>query len=302
MTAAAASPLLAVARGSSMGSAEQILDRHAVLLLLLNAGVLLLGLVSAGALLLRLRGRPVDWSQRIADLVWRPLRERDVVIMALVIASSLVAARVLLPPLLVGAVARGWDRDALAMIAGSIALQWVALLAVVCLFRRRRVSWSSAFGLNRRRLPAGVVRGALLLLASVPVIYFYTLLSRFALQAAGVPVDLQDEVETIAATHSWPIRLYFIFLAAVLAPLVEELIFRGMLFPVLLQRLPLWGAVVVVSFLFALMHEHAASFVSLFLLSGACCLSYLATGTLWAPVVMHGLFNLSSVAVLYLLP
>lgn len=302
MTRAAASPLLALAGGSASGSAEQLLDRHAVLLLSLNAGVLLLGLACAALLLLRLRGRPVDWSRRVADLVWRPVRERDIAVMLLVIASSLTLARFAMPPVIRWASALGWDRDALALIAGSVALQGVALVAVAVLLRRRRVTWGGAFGMSLHRLPAGFVRGALLLLASVPVIFFYTLLYRFALQAAGLPVGLQDEVEIIAATNSWAIRLYFIFLAAVLAPLIEELLFRGMLFPVLLQRLPLWASVVVVSFLFALMHDHAASFASLFILSGAFCLAYLATGSLWVPIVMHGLFNLSSVAVLYLLP
>ena len=134
-----------------------------------------------------------------------------------------------------------------------------------------------------------------------PEAELYTLLYRLVLQSFGVEVNLQDQVELMGGTTSGAVRLYYLFLAGVLAPVVEELLFRGLLFPVLLQRLPLWLSLVVVSVLFAAIHVHLPSMAPLFVLSFAFCLAYLGTGSLWAPIVMHSLFNLSTLAVLYVL-
>jgi membrane protease YdiL (CAAX protease family) len=43
--------------------------------------------------------------------------------------------------------------------------------------------------------------------------------------------------------------------------------------------------------LFALIHGHVASLPALFLLAAALVLIYEATGTLWAPIAAHALFN-----------
>lgn len=297
-----ASVLLAAAGASPSGRAEQLLDQHALLLVAANLLLVLAGLVCGGLLLLRLRRRPVDWSARVADLAWRPWREMDVVTLVLLVLGGSAVAAYLLPPLIRLAARWDWESGTVSLVGGSLAFQGVALVGLAVLLRRQRVGWGDAFGLTMRRLPEGAGQGVVCLLAALPLLIFYTLVYKALLYAWGVDLDLQDQVRIIADSGSGATRLYFIFLAAVLAPLVEELVFRGVLFPVLLQRLPLWAALTTVSALFALMHFHVPSIAPLFVLSFAFCLAYLATGTLWAPIVMHGLFNLSTVAVLYLLP
>lgn len=297
-----ASLLFAAVGATAPGRAEQLLDQHAVLLVAANLLLLVVGLACGALLLVRLRRRPIDWPARVADLAWRPWRVSDVAIVIGLVLGGSEAARVLLPLVIRYTARWNWDAGAVAMVGGSLAFQGVALLGLVVLVRRNRVGWADAFGLSLRRLPSGVGQGVFCLLASLPLLIFYTLLYKALLYTWGVDVGLQDQVRIIAGTSSGLVRLYFIFLAAVLAPLVEELVFRGLLFPVLLQRLPLWAALTVVSALFALMHFHVPSMAPLFVLSFAFCLAYLATGTLWVPIVMHGVFNLSTVAVLYLLP
>ena len=293
---------LAVAGVNAPGRAEQLLDQHALLLVAANLLLVLVGLVCGGLLLLRLRRRPVDWSARVADLAWRPWQDRDVATIVLLILGGIPAAAYLVPPLTRLAARWDWNAGTVSLVGGSLAFQGVALVGLAVLVRRHRVSWADAFGLSLRRLPAGVAQGVVCLLAAVPLLIFYTLVYKVLLYTWGVDLDLQEQVRIIADSSSGGTRLYFVFLAAVLAPLVEELVFRGVLFPVLLQRMPLWAALTTVSALFAVMHFHVPSMAPLFVLSFAFCLAYLGTGTLWAPIVMHGLFNLSTVAVLYLLP
>lgn len=91
-------------------------------------------------------------------------------------------------------------------------------------------------------------------------------------------------------------------LAVVAAPLTEELLFRGYLYGVLKKYGGRVVAILVSSALFAASHPNLSAFPSLFLLAIAFVLAYEWTGSLWAPIVMHMLFNSFTVAVVIWFP
>ena len=82
--------------------------------------------------------------------------------------------------------------------------------------------------------------------------------------------------------------------------MAEEFIFRGVLYPFVKQlgwpRLAWFG----VSFLFALIHLDAATFVPLFVLALALTWLYEKTDNLLAPITAHGLFNAANLVLLFL--
>ncbi|NEO36042.1 MAG: CPBP family intramembrane metalloprotease [Moorea sp. SIOASIH] len=84
--------------------------------------------------------------------------------------------------------------------------------------------------------------------------------------------------------------IFWSFLAIVFAPLLEELIFRG----IILQKWAMkWGikvGIVTSSLLFALYHFRF-DIVWLFILGTICCVLYLKTGKLIVPIIFHGLHN-----------
>src|SRR4029079_1566506 len=90
---------------------------------------------------------------------------------------------------------------------------------------------------------------------------------------------------------SWSQRIFFGVIAILLAPLVEELLFRGILYPALKQkgyrRLALWGA----SLFFALTHSNVPTFIPLTFLAIILTLLYEETNTLLMPILTHSLFN-----------
>lgn len=67
--------------------------------------------------------------------------------------------------------------------------------------------------------------------------------------------------------------------------------FRGILFPFLVQRVGLKWGIVAVSALFAVIHLHVPSMLALFLLSAGLCVAYWRTGSLWVSIGMHAIFN-----------
>jgi len=90
-----------------------------------------------------------------------------------------------------------------------------------------------------------------------------------------------------------------VFFAMVLAPVAEEFIFRGVLYPFVRQlgwpRLAWFG----VSFLFALIHVNAVTFVPLLVLALVFVWLYEKTDCLLAPIAAHCLFNTANLVILF---
>tara|TARA_R110002096_G_scaffold4501_49_gene21374 strand:+ start:889 stop:1683 length:795 start_codon:yes stop_codon:yes gene_type:complete len=80
--------------------------------------------------------------------------------------------------------------------------------------------------------------------------------------------------------------------ACIFAPIAEEVLFRGFLYPVLKRFVQPFAAAVVVAGIFAIAHPvNAASLAPLFVLGILLVICYEWTGTLWAPILVHFGFN-----------
>ena len=80
--------------------------------------------------------------------------------------------------------------------------------------------------------------------------------------------------------------------SAVLAPIHEELLFRGFLLPSLALWLPPWAAVALSSLLFAVVHGDLAAVLMVWWAGSLFGWCYAITGNLLAPIVLHSIFNL----------
>ena len=152
----------------------------------------------------------------------------------------------------------------------------------------------------------------------------------------GIELPDQANIELVKRYAGW--NRTFIFLCAqvlVLMPAIEELIFRYCLFrlPIKVGRalrarrnhdsaetaplsdcgeagvlaLPLLAAATVSSILFSAAHYLAqpwpdAAFIALFFFGLAQCWLYRKTGHLWCAILNHGLFNLTNLVLLFILP
>lgn len=93
-----------------------------------------------------------------------------------------------------------------------------------------------------------------------------------------------------SGTSSWLIFL-FIFTLLVLAPICEEIFFRGYLYPSLRNRMGMQAAMILNGAIFAAVHFEIAGFLPRFLLGYGLCYLYERNRTLSAPVVGHALYN-----------
>lgn len=78
----------------------------------------------------------------------------------------------------------------------------------------------------------------------------------------------------------------------VIAPIVEEVIFRGCIYRILKSKIPIIFATIISSTLFALIHYNVLSYILLFVLSIFLTYIYERNGSIICPIIIHSLFNL----------
>lgn len=173
----------------------------------------------------------------------------------------------------------------------------IILILIALINRKLGSSWDSRFGMGARKMKV-LLLAPLLYLALIPFLMLTASVYHLLLENVfGMESDLQESAQLIAQDRSW-IQVLYMLAAIVAAPLYEEIIFRGMLFPYLVKRTGLVGGTILVSGIFALIHAHTPSFVPLLLLSAALCLAYWRTGSLWVSIGMHATFNAVSILAL----
>ena len=91
-----------------------------------------------------------------------------------------------------------------------------------------------------------------------------------------------------------------VLLIAGLAPIAEELFFRGMLFSGLRNRLSAWPAALLAGLIFGSIHAPSGltTVVPLAALGVMFCWLYERTGSLWPPVIAHAINNSLALALL----
>lgn len=110
-----------------------------------------------------------------------------------------------------------------------------------------------------------------------------------------------QDIQQLGSQTPPGLRIGLVVLVVTLGPVVEELLFRGVLLSALLQRWSVWPAVLLTSALFALAHLSGLGFhwyavPQLFLLALLLAWLRLHSGSIWPAVVAHGTNNLLAVA------
>lgn len=117
----------------------------------------------------------------------------------------------------------------------------------------------------------------------------------FLLRKLGLPEEVQDAVAIFANTKSPLVIAGMLIVACVLAPMMEELLFRAGLYRFCRQRLGRGAALAISGILFGAIHANWASFLPLAFLGVMLALVYEATGSIRVAIVAHAFFNLNSI-------
>lgn len=115
---------------------------------------------------------------------------------------------------------------------------------------------------------------------------------------SGFSIDQKQEVGFEQLGTQVEYIMAFIALV-VLAPIVEETIFRGFLFTQIRQNYNFWVSAVIVSLVFGLVHLQWNVGMDVFALSLVLCFLREKTGSIWAGVGLHMVKNILAFAILF---
>lgn len=112
------------------------------------------------------------------------------------------------------------------------------------------------------------------------------------MNAANLHPEAQEVVQEMQSGGLSSFQhVYLAFVALIGAPVVEEILFRGIMYPTIKRAgypgIALWITAIV----FALTHANGAAFISLVFFAVIQSMLYERTGNLLAPILAHGLFN-----------
>ena len=177
------------------------------------------------------------------------------------------------------------------------------IVVMVLLGRAHFARRLRGFGLNAKTIHKDFVAGFVNLLSVWPLVMAVIILTTyFGRLTSGRDFQIQQHEELIIiTTHpQLSLRVLIFITAVVIAPVVEEMLFRG-LFQSMIRGLigRAWVAIILTSVLFALLHPWT-HWPALFVLAMCMGYSYEKSGSLLRPIFIHSFFNAASIiSVLY---
>jgi len=236
-------------------------------------------------------------QQRLAKLTYGPVMALFVAVAAYIAANVLSVYIMSIYPL-----TKGWTQTQTnEWFLHSAPAQSLLLVLASCLliagvwwFVRRRKQTLEPMGIVRPR-----PRDSLYAVISF-VLYFIALAILVSFVASAIPaVDVDQKQEIFTAPVSGLMLILAFVPLVIIAPLTEELLFRGFLYSGLRKKLSFWTTAVIVSAIFGSLHLSGGSSGPLWiaaldtmLLSLFLCYLRERTGSVWSGVFLHALKNL----------
>ena len=207
------------------------------------------------------------------------------------------------------AIAGLFEDGSVAQMAANVTLLPIAILVAVAVwFQANRriyqapISLAAAFGFNRKNSGRCLLLGLVTGLGLVLIAMALALISSLLIKAFGDQAEPQKLVTLIAEESAKQenigMLIFFVIMAVAVAPVAEEILFRGILYPAIKQLGHPRVAVIGTALLFALFHVNLLTFASLTAVALALIALYDFTDNLLAPITAHAVFNASNLIML----
>ena len=148
------------------------------------------------------------------------------------------------------------------------------------------------FGLRKRSQKYIIIITMAGMFVAYIAVFIGSIISSFLL-STGEPKkeNLQEIVQTLMTNDDISLKIAIALSAIIFAPLIEEVIFRGYLYPVIKRFSHPIFSCVITSLLFAVIHSNLEGLIPLFLLAIVLTIFYEISKSIWVPILMHACFN-----------
>lgn len=184
------------------------------------------------------------------------------------------------------------------VLGGSLSMLFLAFLVPAVLFWR--VNLAEFFGLRweKWRSVFWIMPAFVMGMMVVNLILFFSGWQGWVEDAFGS--QPQEAVRQISETKDVALLVAIVVSAVVVAPIAEELIFRGYLYPVVKRFSDRWFAALFTGVLFGVIHYNFMSLPMLAFMGVVLVVLYEVTGSLWVTIGCHAAFNGTSVGLMLL--
>ena len=195
-----------------------------------------------------------------------------------------------------------------------------AAIVIIFIARYSFASRLKGFGLNVKTIIKDLFTGFLNLMAVWPVITVLIIITTYFGEFIWGPEYQMQQHEQLRMITEYPqlsLQILILITAVVIAPLFEEMLFRG-LFQTMIRsyieargsrliaqadgqddkvtkRNGAWPAILISSVLFAATHANTGHWPALFVLGSCMGYAYEKSGSLWRPIFIHAIFNATAV-------
>lgn len=181
------------------------------------------------------------------------------------------------------------------VLAGGLFLLGLAGIVGFVLHWRRH-DLVEVFGLDRLRPGALVLHAVIWTAIGIGLVYLTHSLWMPLLEKLELPdLDEQGMVRLLRESGDAGLRIAIALTAVVIAPVAEEVLFRGYLYGAVKAHSDSLLAAFVSAGVFAAIHFNVAGLAPLFVLGLLLAAAYEWTGSLWLPIAIHAIFNATTV-------
>ena len=164
-------------------------------------------------------------------------------------------------------------------------------ISVVLLLLYYALNLKNKFVLNKK----DIKRTLKYFVAFLPVIFIMSFLCKIML------FEYEEQKLVVEIKKNFNNNLFFnCFLIIIVAPIIEEIVFRGLFYKTLKNFIPFVQASIISSLIFAIIHENILSLTILFLLSLYLTWIYERTNSILYSILTHSIFNFLNLLLIYI--
>ena len=164
-------------------------------------------------------------------------------------------------------------------------------ISVVLLLLYYALNLKNRFVLNKK----DIKRTLKYFVAFLPVILIMSFLCKLML------FEYEEQKLVVEIKKNFNNNLFFnCFLIIIVAPIIEEIVFRGLFYKTLKNFIPFVQASIISSLIFAIIHENILSLTILFLLSLYLTWIYERTNSILYSILTHSIFNFLNLLLIYI--